>query len=250
MKLYALIVSCFLSFNVFAGNIVKVGVYDFPPYSFITDKASGIAIKMIAEMNNAQDEYEFVAVSTTPRRRYHDFENDKFDMMIFESKKWGWQDYPIISSKPFVTGAEVYVTQAKPDRGQDFFADFKNKAMIGVMGYHYQFANFSNDQEYLKNNFNLVQTNSQKQSLELILKNRGEIAVLSKEYLHYHFSHSPDDKAKLLISEKPDQIYRHAILIRENHKPSIDYINKLLTQMTKKGTLEPLWEKYGLEVSR
>lgn len=249
MKLYALIVGCLLSFNVIAADIVKVGVYDFPPYSFIADKASGIAIQMIAEMNKAQDKYVFVAVPTTPRRRYHDFENNKFDMMIFESKKWGWQKYPIASSQSFVTGAEVYITLAKAGRGQDFFSDFKNKTMIGVMGYHYQFANFSSNQKYLKSNFNLIQTDSQKKSLELILNNRGEIAVLSKEYLHYHFSHSPEDKAKLLISEKPDQIYRHTILIREKHKLSIEYINSLLTQMTKSGTLEPLWEKYGLKVN-
>jgi len=250
MKWYALIAGCLLSINAFAADIVKVGIYDFPPYSFIANKTTGIAIQMIAAMNNAQDKYEFVPVPTTPRRRYHDFENNKFDMMIFESIKWGWQDYPIVASQAFVTGAEVYVTQANQGRGQDFFSDFKNKAMIGVMGYHYQFANFSSDQEYLKKNFNLVQTNSQKQSLELILKNRGEIAVLSKEYLHYHFSHSPEDKTKLLISNKPDQIYRHTILIRENHKLSIKYINKLLTQMTKAGTLEPLWKKYGLEASQ
>lgn len=249
MKLYALIISCLLSINVLAADLVKVGVYDFPPYSFIANKPSGMAIQMIAAMNEAQDKYQFVAVSTTPRRRYHDFEHNKFDMMIFESKKWGWQEYPIVSSHPFVTGAEVYITQAKPGRGQSFFSDFKNKAMIGVMGYHYQFANFSSDQEYLKKNFNLVQTNSQKQSLELILHNRGEIAVISKEYLHYHFSHSPEDKAKLLISKIPDQIYQHTILIRKNHKLSIKYINDLLTQLKKAGTLEPLWKKYGLTVN-
>jgi len=249
MRLYALFVSCLLSTNALAADVVKVGVYDFAPYVFITDKTTGITVQMIAEMNNFQKKYEFIAVPTTSRRRYSDFEKNKFDMMIFESKNWGWQKYPMVVSQTFVTGFEVYVTQAKPGRGQDFFSDFKNKAMIGVLGYHYQFADFHAELDYLEKNFNILQTDSQKRSLELILNNRGEIAVLTKEYLNYHFSHSPADKKKLLISDKFDQIYRHTILVRKNSVPSVRYINKLLEQMKQKGTLKPLWEKYGLEVT-
>ena len=72
--------------------------------------------------------------------------------------------------------------------------------------------------------------------------------MLTKEYLNYHFLTSPEDEARLLISDKFDQIYRHTILVRKNHKLTIQYINDLLAQMKRKGTLTPLWEKYGLEV--
>lgn len=247
MRLYALIVSYLLSVNVLAADIIKVGIYDFPPYAFIEENTTGITVEMIAAMNKFQKIYKFIAVPTTARRRYLDFEKNKFDMIIFENKNWGWQNYPVAASKTFVTGFEVYVAQAKSGRGQDFFSDFKNKVMIGVLGYHYQFANFSTDQDYLKRNFNLLQTDSQKKSLELILKGRGDITVLSKEYLNYHFLRSPEDKAKLLISDKFDQVYRHTILVRENHELSVKNINKLLDQMQQKEILQPLWEKYGLE---
>ena len=247
MRLYALFVSCFLSTATLATEVVNVGIYDFPPYVFIADKATGISVQMIAAMNNFQQEYKFVAVPTTARRRYSDFEKNKFDMMMFESENWGWQQYPVVVSQVFAVGAEVYVTQAKPGRGQDFFSDFKNKAMIGVLGYHYQFSNFHADPAYLEQNFNLLQTDSQKQSLELILNDRGEIAILSKAYLQYHFAQSPEDKVKLLVSKKVDQVYQHTILLRENSEPSVGYINKLLEQMKSKGTLKPLWKKYGLE---
>lgn len=250
MRPYALLMSCLFSTCALAADPVKVGIYDFPPYVFIADKTIGITAQMIAAMNKFQDKYEFVAVPTTARRRYHDFEQNKFDMMIFESKSWGWQNYPMAASHVFIMGFEVYVSQAKAGRGQDFFSDFKNKAMIGVLGYHYQFADFQSDQDYLEKNFNLLQTSGQKHSLELILNGRGEIAVLTKEYLNYHFIHSPEDKAKLLISDKYDQVYRHTILVREQREPSIKYINSLLEQMNKSGTLIPLWEKYGLKVNR
>jgi ABC-type amino acid transport substrate-binding protein len=247
MKLYVLFILCLLSAHTFATETVKIGVYDFPPYVFIGDKTSGITIDIISAMNKLQNEYEFIAVPTTARRRYRDFENNMFDMMFFESENWGWKKYPVVSSKAFVTGAEVYVTQAKPGREQSFFSDFKNRTMIGVLGYHYKFADFNADQEYLNNNFNLIQTESQKQSLELILKNRGEIAVISKEYLNYYFVHSPADKAKLLISEKFDQVYQHTILIRKQSKVTVSYINNLLDEMKKKDVLIPLWKQYDLK---
>ncbi len=246
MKLYALFICILFSTGTLAVDAVKVGVYDFPPYAFVTDKVTGITVQMLAEMNKFQDKFEFVPIPTTARRRYLDFEQNKFDMMIFESKKWGWQKYPLIASQTFVTGAEVYVTQAIKGRKQDFFLDLKNKSMIGVLGYHYQFADFNAEQGYLENNFNLIQTSSEKKVLELILNGRGDIAILPKEYLHYHFSHSPEDKNKLLISNKIDQIYRHTILMRKNYKVSKGYINNLLNKMKKKGILKPLWEKYGL----
>ena len=120
--------------------------------------------------------------------------------------------------------------------------------MIGVLGYHYRFANFRTDQDYLAKNFSLIQTDGQERSLELILKGRGEIAVLTKEYLNYHFLAAPRDKNRLLISDKYDQIYRHTILVRHNHSLTIQKINQLLKEMTQANTLKPIWDKYGLSL--
>ncbi|MGL1956117.1 MAG: transporter substrate-binding domain-containing protein [Colwellia sp.] len=247
MKLHVLFFSYLLSASALATEVIKVGIYDFPPYVFLSDNPYGITVEMIDAMNKFQNQYEFVAVPTTARRRYRDFENNKFDMMIFESMSWGWGNYPMSASQAFESGKEVYVTQAKPGRGQDFFSEFKNKSMVGVLGYHYQFTGFHADQVYLEKNFSFIQTKSQQKSLELILNNRGEIAILSNEYLNYHFIHSPEDKAKLLISEKLDQVYRHTILVRKKSKLSLNYINKLLVKMKKKGTLKPLWKEYSLD---
>ena len=249
MKLFYLLACCLFSFSTIAAQVIKVGLYDFPPYAFVAEKSPSITMQMIDAMNKFQNDYRFVGVHTTSKRRYLDFENKKFDMIMFESIKWGWQDFPVVASRPFATGFEVYVTLAKGGRGQGFFTDFENKVMIGVLGYHYQFADFSADPEFLSKHFKLIQTDGQKKSLELILNDRGDIAVLSQEYLNYHFMYFPDDKAKLLISEKYDQIYRHTILVRDSSGISIKYINDLLDGMTKQGILESLLGKYGLEIT-
>jgi len=250
MKLSILILGLWLSFNAYTADVIKVGLYDFPPYAFVTEESESIAVQLLDAMNAFQHQYKFVGVPTTSKRRYLDFEKNKFDMIIFEDKKWGWQDYPVIASYPFATGYEVYVTLAKPERDQSFFNDFKDKVMIGVLGYHYQFADFSTDPEFLSKNFKLIQTDGQKKSLELILNNRGDIAVLSREYLNYHFMQSPQDKDKLLISDKFDQIYNHTVLVRENSRISIDYINDLFERMRKKGILDALLGQYGLEINK
>lgn len=246
MRLYVLLTAFLLSTSTLASEIVKVGVYDFPPYVFIAEKNTGITAKMIAAMNAFQNKYQFVAVPTTARRRYKDFDDNKFDMMIFESIKWGWQNFPVVASKIFTTGSEVYVTQAKEGRGQEYFSNLTNKALIGVFGYHYQFASFHSGSEYLDNNFNFVYSNSQQQSLQLILNNRGDIAILSKEYLQYHFDRAPSEQEKLLISDRVDQTYQHTILMRQHTAPSIGYINQLLEKMAQQGALKSLWQEYGL----
>lgn len=248
MRAFLLCFSFVISSFTWAAEEIRVGVYDFPPYVFISDKISGITIDMIAKMNQLQNDFKFVAVPTTSRRRYSDFEKNKFDMLLFESKKWGWENYPVVTSKPFALGGELYVTQAEEGKAQDYFTKFEEKVMVGVLGYHYQFANFSADLDYLDKHFNIIQTDSQKRSIELILNNRGDIAVLSKAYLNYHFSASPEDKGKLLISEKFDQVYRHTALVRKQSKPSIEFINNLLKKMKQKSELDFLHQQYGLEV--
>lgn len=250
MRLYGLLAGFLLSTNTLAGEVVKVGIYDFPPYVFMANKAIGITEKMITAMNTFQNKYEFVAVPTTARRRYKDFENNKFDMLMFESIKWGWQDFPVIASQVFITGAEVYVSKAEPGRGQEYFSSFTNKTLIGVFGYNYQFASFHSEPDFLTKHINFVYTNSQQQSLQLILNNRGDIAILSKEYVKYYFERAPHAKTQLLISDKIDQIYQHTILVRKHTTPSIEYINTLLKQMERKGTLKSLWQEYGLEHKR
>lgn len=247
MKLIIILLLLLSSFSSIAKQVVRVGVYDFPPYAFVEKDISGITVEMINIMNKFQDKYQFEVVPTTSRRRYHDFNNHKYDMIMFENINWGWQGHSVDVSHAFVKGFEVYTALNTSNRDQSFFYEIKEKTMIGVLGYHYNFSSFKTDLAYLEKNFNLVQTDGQKQSLDLILNKRGDIAVLSKEYLNYHFNLFPKDKNKILISDKYDQIYRHTILLRQNHSINISYINQLLLDMQKHGSLQALWQQYGLE---
>ncbi|MFT4927850.1 MAG: polar amino acid transport system substrate-binding protein, partial [Phenylobacterium sp.] len=138
--------------------------------------------------------------------------------------------------------------QAKKNRTESYFSDFINKDMIGMLGYHYGFAGFNADVDYLNKNFKITLTDSHQSNIQMVLNGRGDIAVVSKAYLQYYFLHHPQDKSQLLVSQKNDQIYRHTVLLRKG-KPHINIkdINRLLYRLKTKGVLQKLWTKHGIE---
>ena len=231
----------------YAKETVKVGGYLFPPFvEMNNDGYTGITLDIIKAMNAFQNKYQFKFYPTAPKRRYQSFQNKEFNMIMFESKDWGWKNLSIESSKVFSRGGEVYIALSKPGRGQNFFSDFENKKMIGILGYHYGFAAFNNDENFLKKKFKIKLVTTHDNIIRLILMDRYDIAVVTKSNLHKHLLNDPKIKKKLIISKKFDQIYNHTILVRKGSAPNVDEINKMLTELKKAGVLQNLWRKYGI----
>jgi ABC-type phosphate/phosphonate transport system substrate-binding protein len=113
-------------------------------------------------------------------------------------------------------------------------------------GYHYGFADFNADEQFLQERFNAQISNSHEGNIIKILRGRVDIAVVTQSFLARYLKDNPDVGEQLLISLKLDQQYHHTILIRKGAKPTVDEINALLTGMEKAGILERLWEQYGL----
>lgn len=244
MMKWFVVFTLLVSLQLQAKQTINVGVYDFPPYVFMYEKPKGLSIRVLKELNEFQDEFHFVAIPTTPRRRFKDFKSGKFDMLIFEDKSWGWEHEDIDVSKPFVSDVEVFITLANEAKSEDFFEDFTDKIIVGVMGYHYQFADFNSDPNYLKRRFNFVPSHDQNDSVELILKERGDIAIVSKSFLTHLFLNTPELKTKLLVSNRTDQVYRHTVLLRKDKPLNIHHLEKLLLDL--KPRLQPIWKSYGL----
>jgi ABC-type amino acid transport substrate-binding protein len=77
----------------------------------------------------------------------------------------------------------------------------------------------------------------------LLSGTRGDIAVITRSFLAIHLQQNPQDKEKLLLSDKMDQTYEHRIILRRNISPTIDEINKLLSQLKRSGQLDALWKQ-------
>jgi polar amino acid transport system substrate-binding protein len=224
---------------------VRVGVAHFPPFIINTDGiVGGLAADMLALMNAEQLHYEFVAVPTLADTRHEIFKLGRYDMSMFDSLAWGWEGFDVDASEVYLRGGEIYIALAKPGRDQSYFDNLLDKKMIGIKGYHYAFAGFNSDPEYLAKTYQMSLSRSNQGSIQMLLSGmRGDIAVITRSFLAIHLQQNPQDKEKLLLSDKMDQTYEHRIILRRNISPTIDEINKLLSQLKRSGQLDALWKQ-------
>jgi ABC-type amino acid transport substrate-binding protein len=231
--------------------VAKVGGYLFEPFVKTQgENPSGLTIDLIKLLNKHQKKYYFHFVPTSPKRRYLDFERKVFDVMFFESKLWGWQEKNIQASKVFLTGGEVYIANRnlKTGMNQSFFEDLESKSLVGILGFHYGFANFDANEANLKKRFNISLVSSPQTIVNQVLAGKAEIGIVTVSYLKEQMNTSKNLKQQLLISEKKDQEYNHTILVREKHlEPSLSEMNIMLDQITKNGSLNKLLNQYGIE---
>ena len=228
-----------------ATEVIRIGAYPFLPF---VDNGTGLTYDLVKAMNAFQNDYQFQIVNTSPNRRYADMAGGAFSIMLFENIKWGWDAKEIDSSKVYLRGdGEVYVARSAPGRGQEYFSTLNDKHILGVLGYHYGFANYEADQTKLLQSFRMSFSANNALSLHHLLVGRGDVAVLTKSYLNRYLMKQPKDKSKLLVSDRTDQVYEHTAVVKKGSKPSAQDIDALLTAMEKAGVLKPLWANYGLE---
>ena len=252
-----IIILMILSSSVMAEERIKVivGMYPFAPFVETRidrnneQQPSGMTIDLISALNQTQKKYSFEVIQIPPKRRYQFYKDGHYDVIFYENKEWGWDGIDIDESNSYQKGGEVYVALNKPGRGQDYFDDFTGKRMMGILGFHYGFSGFNASEDYLTKHYYMHFSYNNLKNITLLLKERGDIAVITKAYLQRYLTSNPEHKSKLLISEKMDQEYQHAVLVRPDIQPSVDEINSMLETLYQSGTLTKLWKKYGIEPS-
>ncbi|UXD86996.1 substrate-binding periplasmic protein [Thalassolituus hydrocarboniclasticus] len=227
---------------------VKVGIYPYPPYVEQNEEGEyyGIAISLIDLLNAHQQQYRFVPVPISPKRRYQAFVMGDYDIIFFENPAWGWQGIPVEISRPYQTDGEVYVALAEKNRDQQYFDDLSNKRMIGILGFHYGFAGFNADEQFLRQNFQMILSWTNEKNLSLLRERHGDIAVMSKAFLHRFFNENPQARDEFLISERYDQRYQHSALIRPGFNPGTQEINRFMDELKSNGKLLELFRPYGI----
>ena len=198
-------------------------------------------------MNKFQNKFTFKFLPTSSKGRYISFYKKRFDLIMFEDKKWDWDNNNILASKILLESKEVYITKAGPSKDQSFFYNIQDKSIAVIRGYHYKFANFNSDENYLKKNFKIQISSSHSGNILKALLGRTDIAVVSLSYLNKFLKDNPDKKDLLLVSEKFDQEYKHRILIRKKINITVEDINNLINKMEKAGIINRIWKKYGIK---
>lgn len=233
-----------------AATVIKVGAAHFPPYSIHPESGSdaGLLPRLVEDLNKVQSDYTFVLVPTSIPRRFRDFADGRVDMAIFENPAWGWEKIPHVSVDMGLEDAEVFVGKREDQRGQDYFADLSGKRLALFNGYHYAFADFNADPQYLATHYNASLTYSHDSNLMMVLRDRTDIALVTRSYLYDYLNRHPDAAPQLMVSDRIDQLYHHYALIRPRAPISGEQFNEYLLRLRANGDLLKVFAPYRIAV--
>lgn len=146
----------------------------------------GLLPELLVQLNAAQQDYRFTLVPTSVTRRYRDLTRARYDLIFFESPDWGWQKSRWTSSTCIsATPKFMSLVPEAAGRGQAYFDSLKGKRMALYNGYHYGFAGFNADQDYLSKTFNAVLTYSHDSNLLMLLHGRADLSVVPRSLRAY-----------------------------------------------------------------
>lgn len=250
LSLSSLLLCAVIAWPATAAREVRVGAAHFPPYVFKPrhEVVGGLLPQLLEALNQIQGDYRFVLLPTSLGRRFRDLEQGRMDMAIFENPAWGWQ---AIAHRPVDMGledAEVFVARAAPGQGQDYFESLHNKRLALYRGYHYGFAGFNADPEFLTGQFNATLTYSHDSNLSMVLRQRADIALVTRSYLQDFLAAHGEQEGRLLVSERVDQHYRHQALLRPQAPISVQQFAALLQQLRASGRLNAIFDPYEIRV--
>lgn len=229
---------------------IKIGAAHFPPYTVRPEQGAdtGLLPQLAEALNNAQSHYRFVLVPTSIPRRFRDFEQGRVDMAIFENPDWGWEKISHVSVDMGLEDAEVFVTHRTDRRDQHYFNSLKGKRLALYSGYHYAFASFNPDSNYLISTFNATLTYSHDSNLLMVQRDRADIALVTRSYLSDYLVRNPESVGQLMASERTDQVYHHYALLRPQAGISGEEFAALLDKLRDNGELLRIFKPYQIQV--
>nr|WP_255263342.1 transporter substrate-binding domain-containing protein [Pseudomonas aegrilactucae] len=246
-----MLAAAWLATPVCAQEEIKIGAAHFPPYTVRPEQGAdtGLLPDLIKALNRVQDDYRFVLVPTSIPRRFRDFEEGRIDMAIFENPEWGWKGIRYVKVDIGLEDAEVFVTHNIDGRDQTYFQPLEGKRLALYSGYHYAFAGFNADPQYLKDTFQATLTYSHDSNLKMVQHDRADVALVTRSYLNDFLQRNRKYQGQFLVSHNVDQVYHHFALLRPQAPISGEAFAQLLQRLRENGQLLEIFRPYQIEVS-
>ncbi|MEB0077921.1 amino acid ABC transporter substrate-binding protein [Pseudomonas sp. CCI3.2] len=234
-----------------AQQLVRIGAAHFPPYTIRPEKGedTGLLPQLVEALNAVQTDFRFVLVPTSIPRRFRDFQQGRTDMAIFENPNWGWKDIPHVSVDMGLEDAEIFVARRVDGRTQSYFDHLQGKRLALFSGYHYEFAGFNADPKYLAEHFDATLTYSHDANLLMVLRDRADIALVTRSYLSDYMARNSDEASQLLVSERIDQVYRHFALLSPKAGITGEQFSALLQKTRENGQMFKIFQPLRIAVS-
>lgn len=247
----ALLLAGLLAGPLSAAQVVTVGAAYFPPYVVKPEQALhvGLLPQLLDALNQLQSDYRFVNKPTAIPRRFGDFQEGRIDMALFENPAWGWQNIEHSVVDMGLEDAEVFVTRGEAGRDQHYFEQLHDKRLALFNGYHYGFANFNAEADYLRKNFNATLSYSHDSNVLMVLHGRADVAAVTRSYIEDFLQRHRQYVGRLLISQAVDQHYRHQALIRPGAPIDATQFGELLEELRANGQLAAIFEPFQITVS-
>lgn len=234
-----------------AAQVVRIGAAHFPPYTIRPERGedTGLLPQMVSALNAMQSDYRFEMVPTSIPRRFRDFQQARFDMAIFENPGWGWKGIAHEDVDMGLEDAEIFVAHKIPGRTQAFFDDLHGKRLALFSGYHYAFADFNADPKFLAEHYNASLTYSHDSNLLMVMRDRADVALVTRSYLSTFMANNPQDADEFLVSDRVDQVYRHFALLRPNAPITSEQFSLLLNQLRENGQMFKIFQPFRIAVT-
>ena len=246
-RLVALGLICFFSAGVLAyDQTLLVGGYPFPPYVEAQgqDGFKGATLDLLQLLNDHQSEVEFVFVPVAAFSRWQSFRQHRFDAVFFESPQWGWDKENVVFSEPMATDRDVYIAMASEGRDQSYFDSIENAHLIVTRGYHYGFAGYRTDEDWLEEHYDIDFSPNLAAGLEMLSRGRGDIAVLNESYLRA--KGLLEAGSTFLISDRSDHEYELGMILRQTAVVDMTWLEAQLKALKEAGKLAPVEERWGI----
>ncbi|BBN81247.1 hypothetical protein PA25_12320 [Pseudoalteromonas sp. A25] len=226
----------------------QVNIYAYhlkPPYLIDVEEEEGLYFDLTGLLNQFQTTVVF-KLEYMPRKRLNrDIEQNTLDgLIIGVSPVWfrDRQQTKFAWSLPFMNDRDEFVSHVKTPFEFENPISLYSKTIGGVRGYYY----FQVAPVITLEKATLVETGTELQLLEMVVKQRLDVAVISRATADYLVSQQPHWKNDIYYSKQPHESYMRAIVAEKKMQPVIDNINKLLIDHEFQQALQKLLKKYHI----
>ena len=206
----------------------------------------GLAKDIVAAINQSQKEYYLEHTFLPAEKLQNEVKNKGVHVAAFHNLKWGWEGQRLQRSLVMLQGSDVFVTLKAYKNSSDLFRLGKDVSKLGVKGYHYRFNYGVKEEAKLKKEFNMGLLEKERSVLDAVLSKEAQVGVVSTMLLHYFELKNPNEYKKLLVSKKYDSIYDMYYVFPKDAPISETAFNDLLKLIAKNGTMEIIYQQYGL----